>query len=125
MAVRRTGSPTSFWNNVAVGVAGVSNVVEVPRGAEQVAVFVTVSAATTVTVQIAHHGANTSQGSEPDHGVLPTNFFNLYYINTACQIVFAAAGSIAMIIPDFEPNWIRLSSSAAATITAGHEVTGE
>jgi len=125
MAVRRTGSPTSFWNAASVGIGGNSSVVEIPRGAEQIGIYITVSAATTISAQIAHHGVLNPDGTEPDHSTLPTSWFQLYYINTPVQIVFSSAGSAALIVPDFEPNWIRLSSSAAATITAGHEVTGE
>ena len=123
--VRRVGSPTSFWNNAAVLSNGTSNVVELPRGGEQLAIFVTTSATTNITVQVAHHGALTPEGNEPDHSTLPSTWFNLYYIDTPCVLTFSGAGSQVILIPDFEPNWVRLLSSGAATITAGHEITGE
>jgi hypothetical protein len=125
MAVRRIGSPIAFWNNAAVGINGTSAAIMLPRGGEQCAFYVTTSAATTISVQVAHHGVLSIQGVEPDESAVPTNWFLLYYINTPAQIVFAAAGSISMIVPDFEPAWIRLQSSAAATITAGYELSGE
>jgi hypothetical protein len=122
---RRTGSITSFWNNAVVGVAGTSTARMVPRGSEQLAIFVTTSAATTITLQAAHHGDLTAAGNEPDESSPPTTWFNLSYLNTPLTMTFASAGSAAMIIPDFEPAWIRLLSSAAATITAGYEITGD
>jgi len=125
MAVRRFGSPTSFWNAAAVLANGVSSVVEVPREAEQVLFLISVSAATTVSVEVAHHGVLTPEGNEPDHSTLPTIFFPLLYIETPVQYVFAGSGAAAFIVPDFEPSWVRLRSSGAATITAGHEGTGE
>lgn len=127
MALRRVGSPTSLWNNVAVGVGGVSNPVLLPREGAQVCVFISVSAATTVSLQVAHHGALTAEGNEANAGTPPdtNSFYTLYYIDTPIQVAFTVAGKAAIIVPDFEPGWIRLSSSAAATITAGHEITGD
>lgn len=118
---RRSGSPISLWNNVAVGVGGTSTPVEVARDTDQLALFITVSAGTTITLECAHSGAIDSEGEFPDANV--GNWGALYYTNTAMQLVLAGAGSVSWIIPDFEPGWIRLKSSAAATITAGHEVT--
>lgn len=118
---RRSGSPTSFWNAAAVGAAGTSTPVEVMRDADQIAVFITVSAATTVSIECAHSGTVNADGTNTDANA--NNWGQLYYIDTPAQMVFASAGAVAWIIPDFEPGWIRLRSSAAATITAGHEVT--
>lgn len=127
MALRRVGSPTSLWNNVAVLAGGASNVINLPREGAQICIFVSVSAATTVALEVAHHGALTSEGNEPDAGVPPASsaFHPCYYINTPVEIAFTGAGKAAIIIPDFEPDWIRLTSSGAATITAGHEITGD
>lgn len=122
---RRSGATNKFWNNAAVGINGVSTAAILPRGSEQIAIYVTVSAATTISVEVAHHGNLTADGQEPDQSSPPANFFQLYYIDSPVQIVFASAGSAAIIIPDFEPEWVRLRSSAAATITAGYEITGE
>jgi hypothetical protein len=121
---RRSGSPDSLWKNATVGVNGKSTAVLLSRATDQLAVYITVSAATTVTLEVAHHGALTPEGNEPNQASPPASWFTCYYVNTAVQIAFASAGSAAIIVPDFEPAWIRLSSSAAATITAGHEVTG-
>jgi len=124
-ASRRAGSPTAFWNNVAVGAAGTSTPVYLPRGVEQIAIYATVSGATTLTLEAAHHGALTAEGNEPSQNNPPSTFYSVQYINTAVQLVFAGAGSIANIVPDFEPVWIRLRSAGAVTITAGFEVTGD
>lgn len=127
MSLRRSGSPTSFWNNAAVSAGGASNKVILPRGGEQLCIFISVDAATTVSLESAHHGALTSEGNEANAGTPPdnANFHLLYYINTPIQIEFTAAGKAAIVVPDFEPSWIRLTSSGAATITAGHEITGD
>lgn len=123
MSLRRSGSPTSFWNNVAVGVAGTSNPVELARDADQLAIYATVSGATTLVLEVAHSGAVTAEGNLSNTVV--ANWGPLYYINSsdAVQLVLAGAGSAALIVPDFAPGWVRLRSTAAATITAGHEVT--
>jgi hypothetical protein len=122
---RRVGSPNKLWNAAVVAPGGTSTAVALPRGVEQVLVNITVNAATTVSLEVAHHGALTAEGNEPDQSTPPATFYQLYYIDTAVQIVFASAGSAAILVPDFEPAWIRLRSSGAATITAGFEVTGD
>lgn len=122
---RRTGSTTAFWNSAVVGANGVSTARMVPRGSEQLAIYVTTSGATTITLQVAHHGDLTAAGNEPDESSPPATWFNVSYLNTPLTLTFAGAGSAAMIVPDFEPAWIRLLSSAAATITAGYEITGD
>lgn len=66
MANRRAGDKNAFWDNVAVGVNGTSNVVELPRGAEQMVLYITVGAATTVKLQATHSGDVTSEGVLPD-----------------------------------------------------------
>jgi hypothetical protein len=122
---RRVGSLNKLWNNQAVLLNGVSNAVNLPRGVEQVSIFITVSAATTVSLEVAHHGSLTSEGNEPDESSPPSTWFQFYYIDTPVQVAFTTPGSAVLNVPDFEPEWIRLRSSAAATITAGYEVTGD
>jgi hypothetical protein len=124
MDARRRGSTTAFWNNIAVGSGGVSNEVAVGREITQVAIYVNSSAATTVTIQVAHHGNLDSSGLDPDHDSVVRDYHDLVYTNIPIQLVFASAGKQAVIIPDFEPEWLRLKSSAASTITAGWEATG-
>lgn len=119
MAIRLRGDKDAFWNNIAVGVGGISNIVDVGREVEQVGFFVTVSAATTITIQVAHEGDVTSEGILPEGP--DTVWFDLFYTNNAqpVQLVFAAAGSAMVILPDVAFMHCRLKSSAAATITAG------
>jgi len=121
MPGRRSGSPIGFWDNVAAGANSVSTAVEVMRDADQLAIFVTVSGATTISVECAHSGAVNDDGTLTDDNA--SDWGQLYYIDTPLQIAFSSAGSISLIIPDFEPGWIRLRTSNAVTITAGHEVT--
>lgn len=119
----RTGDKNAFWNNAAVGAAGVSAIVELGRGVENIAIFVTTSAATTITVSAAHSGDITAQGILPDDaaGV----FGPIKYIADPLTLVFAGAGSQVLMIPDVAFAFLQLSSSAAATITAGWMGSGE
>ena len=116
---RRSGDKNAFWDNASVGVGGTSTAVELPRGVDNLAIYITVDAATTVSLEVAHSGDITSEGLLPDGnaGV----WFPLYYTNILVQNVFAGAGSVAILVPDFAAGWVRLKSSAAAVITAGWE----
>lgn len=140
MPTRIHGSPTGFWDGtttfnqvtnpgggLTVGVGGTSKPQNIARGNDEMMIYVTVSAATTVTVEVGHHGAPTAEGSEPDAATPPATFHQLHYTSTATpvQLVFAGAGSFAIQIPDIAFNWIRLRTSAAANITAGWEASGD
>jgi hypothetical protein len=141
MPLRRSGSPTAFWDGattfnqatnprggLAVPAAGTSQAVLIPRGGESLALFIAVSGATTVTLEAAHHGANTSEGNEPDSKNPPAtgSFYAVSYLNTPVSAVFAGAGTSCVLVADFAPGWIRLrSSQGPLTITAGYEVTGD
>jgi hypothetical protein len=101
MALRRSGSPTAFWDGTTafnqstnpqggtgVTAAGTSRAAFLPRDGESLALFIAVNGATTITLEAAHHGANTAEGNEP--------------------------------------SWIRLrSSQGPLTITAGYEIVGD
>lgn len=121
MPPRLRGDVNQFWNNDAVGVNGTSAVVDIGRSVENVLIFVTTNAATTINVQVAHTGDITSQGVLPDG--TPATFFNLYRGDAAggipVSLTFAGAGSQALVVPDLAVMHLRLLSTAAATITAG------
>ncbi len=119
---RRSGDKNALWDNAVTGAGGFSNPVEVARGAEALAIYITVSGATTVKLQAAHSNDVTAEGVSPD--APDTVWHDVVYTNVACSNVFSGAGSVALIIPDFVPGWIRLSSSASVTATAGYETTG-
>lgn len=119
---RRAGDINAFWDNVAVGAGGTSNVVELPRGIDHLALWITVSGATTVSLEAAHSGEVTSEGILPDTNA--ANWAQIVYTNVPVQHIFAGAGSICLMIPDFEPAYIRLKSTSAVTITAGWEAAG-
>lgn len=141
MATRIHGSPTDFWDGTTVynagtnprggttvGIGGYSAWVNLSRGNDQMLIYATVSAAATLTLEVGHHGAATSDGNEPNAASAPASSFPLSYINTGTpiQIVAAGAGSFAIQIPDISFQWCRLKTSAAlATVTAGWEATGE
>jgi hypothetical protein len=141
MALRRSGSPTAFWDGTTafnqstnpqggtgVTAAGTSRAAFLPRDGESLALFIAVNGATTITLEAAHHGANTAEGNEPNQSSPPAtgSFYPVSYLGTAVSAVFAAAGNICILVPDFEPSWIRLrSSQGPLTITAGYEIVGD
>jgi hypothetical protein len=122
MALRLSGDKNAFWDNAAVGAGGTSAAIELPRGGEQFTIYVAASAATTITVQVAHSGDLSTEGilSDPNAGT----WHNLNYVNTPVTLAMAGSDAKAMQIPDFNSRWVRLSSSGAATITAGWELSG-
>src|SRR4051794_26328921 len=114
MGNRIHGSPTGFWDGTTVfnqstnpgggstvSAGGTSKPANIGRGDDQMVIYVAVSAATTISLQVAHHGAATAEGGEPDASTPPTTWHTLYYINSATpvQIVAAAAGNFAIEIP--------------------------
>ncbi len=118
MATRLRGDKDQFWNNIAVLANGTSNAVDLGRGIEHIVLFVTASAATTISVQVAHTGDITSQGILPDDA--PSTWFDLFRSDTGTAVSFAVGpGSRALIVNDLAVMHMRLLSSAAATITAG------
>lgn len=123
MAARRSGRATALWNNASAGANSFSNAVELQRGAENLTLFVSASAATTVSLQVAHSSEVTSEGVNPDAS--DANWMDAFYVNTASaiQLVFAGSGKAALLVPDFGPGWIRLKTSAAVTLTAGYETS--
>lgn len=82
------------WLAAAVGIGGVSNIIDTQSGAE-VSIFGNASVATNITVQVSQDG---------------TNFYNY-------AAAFAANGNFHQQVLT-GARYIRLSSSAAATITA-------
>lgn len=130
MAVERTGSPTAFWNAVAsVASSSTSNIVNVARWNEQIVIYVKCDQGATVfNVEVAHHGALTADGNEPDESSKPAdaNFYPLNYLLETMVITTNASGVGTILIPDFEPEWVRLRSVSLTTnVTAGYEATGE
>jgi hypothetical protein len=117
MATRPRGRATAFWNNAATGANGVSNAANLGRAGANVLLFITVSAATTITVEVGHIGDASSEGVLPEGDA--STWFPLYYLNDQISIVFAAAGSRAVILPDVATQNMRLRSTNAVTATAG------
>lgn len=121
---RIRGDKNQFWNAASVGVNGKSAVADIGRDTDQITIFAAVNGATTISVEIAHMGDVTAEGVLPEED--DTVWFPLAYINsgTNTSYVFAGAGNGAWIIPDISFMHVRLSSSAAATITAGWMAVG-
>ncbi len=121
MARRRYGNRTAFWNNAVVGANGKSAELEVGY-AENLAIYITVSQATTVTVE-----AGFAVDDQPDQGSDSGEAWGTLVSEGVVQErVFSAAGTAVILIADFVPGWVRLSNlTAATTITAGYEASQE
>lgn len=117
----RAGDKNAFWDNAAVLANGNSSSVELSRSADNLAIWITVSGATTISLQAAHRGDMTSEGVHPDANA--ANWAQVYYLSDPIQVIFSGAGSAVLLVPDFVPQYIRLNSSGATTITAGWETT--
>lgn len=117
---RRSGDKNQFWDAVVVGANGTSTAVELPRAMDSLALYITTSGATTITLQASHSGDITAEGLLPDTN--SGTWADVTYIDVPIQKVFAGAGSAVILIPDFVPGWIRLFNlTAGVTITAGWE----
>jgi hypothetical protein len=53
---RLRGDKNQFWNGAVTGAAGKSAVADIGRDTDQITIFATVSAATTISVEVAHTG---------------------------------------------------------------------
>lgn len=90
------GVHANAWDNVAVGIAGTSTVIDC-QYQRTISAFGNVSAATTVKVQVSQDGIN--------------------FYDSGSEQVLAGAGNFHITL-DTGARYIRLHSSAAATITA-------
>ncbi|MHB1167022.1 MAG: hypothetical protein ACYC0N_00595 [Carboxydocellales bacterium] len=87
---------TSFWNNIAVAINGLSNAV-LMQGCNNLRILVNVSAATEITVQ---------------HSADNVNWYDSEVLS------FTGAGTKSIVVQAYL--YVRLKSSQAATITAGY-----
>lgn len=98
-----------------------SSAVELPRFAENLALYLNASAATTLTLQVAHSGAPTAEGILADANA--GNWMPAYLMGDAVAVTFSGAGTRCLLVPDFVPGWIRLvSSNGNVLLTAGWEI---
>jgi len=74
-------------------------------------------------------GAGTGPGGGvgPDTDIEALAWYDLSYLGTAVTVTLAGSGSACVIIPDFEPGYIRLQATTAAgvSVIAGHEAWGD
>jgi hypothetical protein len=123
MARRFVSDLNAFWDNAAaVGAGANSSVVELSRGISNFMIWVTSSGATEIFVEIGM-SPDIVGGVEQDPP--PGTWFDLLYLEQADtdrqKIVFAGAGSRALLIPDIAFRFVRLRNlTAGVTLTAGY-----
>ena len=124
--IRRHGEPDGFWGSgttkEATGASQASRAVQLGQAVDQFVFYVAVDAATTVTVQVAHSGEPTIDGTGPQPPAA-SSYMNLYWLDKPISVTFSGAGSTALIVPDFTPGWVRLVSSNNVNCLAGWEVS--
>jgi hypothetical protein len=133
---RRYGQIVGFWGTIssvtglpvreAVLAGGHSRAVYLDTAIDiGLGVLLDVSAATTITVLAAHSSQLTSSGDEPDRSTPPADslFYPVQWNATSSALTFAGAGTAYLLIPQFIPGWVKLSSSGAANIIGGYEAS--
>ncbi len=129
--IRRHGQPDGFWGQYStqiyqnVPASGTSNIVQLGQGTDQFVAYINVNGPTTITVQVAPAGALTSDGSDPNYPPPASAFMNLYWNATPINVTFTAptGGTAALIVPDFAPGWVRLTTTNAVGAICGWEVS--
>lgn len=141
MPVERTGSPVAFWGTETETLNGVTTVTpvasvastasraaNVARWNNDILIYVkTTEAASTFQVQVAHHGVLTLEGDEPNEANPPptASWYPLVHLFGNCLITTNSSGLGTLMIPDFEPMWVRLLAGGTYTnVTAGYEIIG-
>jgi hypothetical protein len=135
MALRRSGSPTAFWNGANVGINALSTKVRIGRDTDQVTIFITNGNGATNTFQplVAHSGSLTTEGNEPTEDTPPADaaFMPILYAGnggtaTIVTAALGASGTIAIMIPDWTAGWLCLKNLVATStgVTAGYEAIG-
>lgn len=126
--IRRHGQPDGFWGDgttkEATGANQASRAVQLGQAVDQFIFYVTVDAATTITVQVAHSGEPDVDGTGPQ-APASSSYMNLYWIDKPITMTFGGAGSTSMIVPDFASGWVRLVSSNNVNCLAGWEVSAQ
>ncbi len=140
----RRGKRTSFWgtidsSNVAQAVAvtqgTASAAVQLGRKTNMFAFFISSSGASIFTLQAAHVGDVSAQGVLPDPDDQTLVWYDLWYLgnsgtgnSTPITLTFTTSATLASIVPDFEPDWVRLKRTDAGgsvNVIAGHEAWGD
>src|SRR5205814_323631 len=95
--------------------SAISNVVQVGRKVNMFCLYIKSTVTSTFQLQCAHVGSYTSEGVFPDPDTAPFVWHNMWYLGTSgsgnsTQIVVGGTGAfaIASLVPDFEPDWVRL-----------------
>lgn len=120
MAVLR--SQRNFWNNESVGANGISKAMKVGNRSN-VAIFVASDTITTVTILCAPGAGGAGQNDNPEDDAFYT-LFKDDGTGAFSIAVPANATGVCIDLSPFAPEYIKLKTSAAATLTAGVDVVG-
>jgi hypothetical protein len=120
MAVFR--SQSIIWNNEAVGVNGISKAVDIGVRTN-VALFVVSDTITNITILCAPGTGGSGRNSNPEDDA----YFTLFKDDGSGAYLIAVPASptgVCIDLSPFAPQYIKLKTSAAATLTAGIDVVG-
>ena len=129
---RRRGYRKGYWDTATVSANAISLAGEIGRNGagEQFCIYITVDKASTFQIQVAHTGDIASDGTGTDQEALDlslaANWYDLGIQGVNQVITFTGAGNQAYMIPQFEPNWVRLKclTGSSVAVTAGWEAWG-
>lgn len=128
---------TNLRGGVTVPVGAISRNVQVGRDTTQLVIYLKASDACHFQVQVAHEGSETADDVFADVDNEQYLWHDLWYSGTANVgnsnvidiTIPSGGGAIAIVVPDFEPNWCRLKridsgGATLATVTGGWSGAG-
>jgi len=124
---------TAPYGGVGVSTGDYSVPVQIGRAVTNLTIFVASSGTSAFKLQVAPIGDQTAEGIFPDDVYQTYVWYDLYYLgnagsgaSTPITLSTTGAQNVAGVIPNFEPNWLRLwcTSGSSITVTAGWEVQG-
>jgi hypothetical protein len=115
-------SQSNIWNAAVVGANGISPAVDIGVRTN-VALFVASDTATNITILCSPGTGGSGRNSFPDDDA----FYTLFKDDGSAAYTIAVPASATGVCIDlspFAPQYIKLKTSAAATLTAGIDVVG-
>lgn len=133
--VRRHGNIVGLWGTLAAdGQTPVAETVQagqysrpqfVGQFGGDLALYLSSSLPTTITLYAAHSSQLTSEGSDPGRVAPPFSQFYPVFSSDPNLIVnysFTGAGNVVILVPRFAPGWIMLKTTGGGQIYAGWEL---